>query len=441
MDSDRRILKDGAIIVEGDSIISVGKTDQIESQGPFDRIIDGRGKLVMPGLIDAHAHLSNEGPKGFIPDDIPALPWITDWVRPITQVLTPEDEYVLSLNAIVEMIRTGTTTFFEGGTLKYPQSAAIAMEETGMRGVIGRRTLDAQGIGESTESALKETANVVEKVHGMANGRIQVWVTLVGMGTVSDTLFKESKAYADSKGIGISIHQSLSPIEVKSYSEKVKKRPIEHFEDIGILAENLRLTHMIDVSLSEVELLRNYDVKVIHCPTTALKCGYGATAIGKFPEMIEKGICLALGCDGPNCSNHYDMGIAMYLAAGLYKDSRMDVSLVPAEKALEMGTVESAKSMLMENQIGSLEKGKKADIVLIDLARPEWSPLINPVYSLIYSLGTKGVDTVMIDGELILDRGHFQRIDEFEVYNRVQKISEDIIRRVHIPRVQRWKIE
>jgi 5-methylthioadenosine/S-adenosylhomocysteine deaminase len=106
-----------------------------------------------------------------------------------------------------------------------------------------------------------------------------------------------------------------------------------------------------------------------------------------------------------------------------------------------MGTVEAAKSMLMEKQIGSLEKGKKADIVLIDLARPEWSPLINPVYSLIYSLGTKGVDTVMIDGEIVLDRGHFRRIDEFQIYDKVQKISEGIIRRVPLPRVQRWKIE
>ncbi len=111
MDSKRRILKDAAVSVEGDSILSVGKTEEIESQGPFDRILQGRGKLIIPGLIYAHAHLTNEGPKGFVPDNVPALPWITDWIRPITKVLTLEDEYLLSLNAMVEMIKTGYDGF------------------------------------------------------------------------------------------------------------------------------------------------------------------------------------------------------------------------------------------------------------------------------------------------------------------------------------------
>jgi cytosine/adenosine deaminase-related metal-dependent hydrolase len=157
---------------------------------------------------------------------------------------------------------------------------------------------------------------------------------------------------------------------------QVGKRPIEHFEDLGILDKNLRLVHMIDVSNEEIALLKKHDVKVIHCPTTALRLGYGATRIGKFPEMMREGICISLGCDGPNCSNHFDMGVTMYLTAGIYRDSRMDVNLVPAEMAIEMATLNGARSMLMEDQIGSIEPGKKADLILLNAKHPGWVPLI-----------------------------------------------------------------
>jgi 5-methylthioadenosine/S-adenosylhomocysteine deaminase len=156
--------------------------------------------------------------------------------------------------------------------------------------------------------------------------------------------------------------------------------------------------------------------------------------------MMASGICVSLGCDGHNCSNHLDMGVAIYLAAGLYKDNRMDVSLVPAEKAIEMGTVDAAKGMRMDARIGSLEAGKKADIVLIDMSRPEWHPLVNPVTSFVYGLGTRGVDTVMIDGRIVLDRGRLTRIDEAVLHKRVQRLSDEVIRRTGLPTMQRWKL-
>ena len=443
VDKERRIIEEGAIAIEGKTIRDVGKAEEMIKKYTPERIINARNKVILPGLIDSHMHLTNEGPRGFVPDNIAAIPWLTGWIIPISNILKPEDEYYLAMNAVIEMVRTGTTTFFEAGTLKYLQSGADVVERTGIRGVIGRRTLDVarskDSAVESTEQALKAIREMLEKFHGRANGRIQTWVSLAGTGTASDRLLVEAKEIADGAGVGLNMHQSMVSEEVEDYVQRVGKRPIEHFEDLGILDKNVRLVHMIDVNEKEIALLKKYDVKVIHCPTTALKLGYGATKIGKFPEMIQEGICVSLGCDGPNCSNHFDMGVAMYLVAGIYKDSRMDVNLIPAEMAIEMATINGARSMLMEDQIGSIEIGKKADLILLNTQYPGWVPLINVVNNIVYSAGFKNVDTSIVDGEIIMENGELKNIDEFQVYERVQSISEEITKRSGFPLIRRWK--
>ncbi len=443
VDKERRIIERGCIAIEGSTILDIGKTEEMIKKYLPEKIIDAQNKIVLPGLIDSHVHLANEGPKGFIPDNIPAIPWITDWVHPMTRIMTPEDEYYLALSTIIEMLKTGTTTFFEAGTLKFAESAAEAIEQTGIRGVIGRRTLDIaiskDSGAEKIEGALESNRQMIDKFHGKANGRIQTWVSLVGVGSASDTLLVEAKRLADSMGVGLNMHQSQAPEEVDKYTQRAGKRPIEHFKDLGILAKNLRLVHMIDVQQKEIELLKKYNVKVIHCPTTALKLGYGATRIGKFPEMIKEGLCISLGCDGPNCSNHFDMGVAMYLAAGIYKDSRMDVNLVPVEMAIEMATINGARSMLMDNQIGSIEKGKKADLILLNAKYAGWVPLINVVNQIVYAAGLKNVDTSIIDGEIVMENGTLKTIDELQLFEKIEKISENIIKRSGLPLVRRWK--
>jgi len=443
VDSGRRVIEGGSIAIGGDRIRDIGKTEEMIKKYSAERIIDAKNKVILPGLIDSHVHLTNEGPRGFVPDNIPAIPWLIDWIRPITKTLNPEDEYYLSLNGIIEMLKTGTTTFFEAGTIKYLESAAVAIEETGIKGVIGRRTLDIatskNAAAESTDRALKANKEMIERFQGKANGRIQTWVSLAGVGTASDRLLTEAKQMADEANIGLNMHQSMVPEEVKSYTSRVGKRPIEHFNDLGILDKNLRLVHMIDVSRNEMRLLKKYDVKVIHCPTTALKLGYGATKIGKFPEMIKKEICISLGCDGPNCSNHFDMGVAMYLVAGIYKDCRMDVTLIPGEMAVEMATINGARSMLMEDQIGSIEVGKKADLIMLNTRYPGWVPLIDVVNNIVYSAGFKNVDTSIVDGKIIMENGTLKTTNEFKIYEKVQELSDKIIKRCKLPLIQRWK--
>jgi len=381
---------------------------------------------VLPGFVDAHLHVSNEGPKGYIPKDIPAGPWVMDWVVPINSIMTAEDEYLLSKLVLAEALKTGTTTFFEAGTTKFPESVARAVEEIGIRGVVGKFVMDVpkgpKNMSFPTPECLRILEDVVRRFHMQAGGRLRAWVSILGCETQSDELLVGAKALADRLGVGVNMHQSTTEDEVKEFIAHKGRRPIEHFEELGVLGPNVRFIHMVDLSNREIELLKKHDCKIVNCVTTGLNLGYGVTAIGRFPEMIAKGITVALGCDGPNCSNHMDMVRAMFLAAGLYKDARRDVSLISPEKALEMATIDAARSMLVETEIGSIEVGKKADLVLFDRDRPEWVPMINPVSNLVFSASGQSVATVMVDGKIVVDGGRLKTLNEAKVYADVERV-------------------
>ncbi|MBI2881366.1 MAG: amidohydrolase [Candidatus Tectomicrobia bacterium] len=428
IDAQRRIIRDGAVAIEGNTIRAVGKTAEVEAScGKAGRVIDATNRVVCPGFVDAHLHVSNEGPKGYIPKDIAAYPWVMDWVVPINSIMTEEDEYVLSKVVLTEALRTGTTTFFEAGTTKYPAAVAKAVEEIGIRGVVGKFTWDVPRepavMRQTTKEALRSVEEVVKTYHGKLGGRLSAWVSILGSETQSDELLKGAKALADEMGVGVNMHQSTTEGEVEEFVRNKGKRPIEHFEDLGVLGPNLRLIHMVDVSNREIELLAKYDVKIVNCVTTGLNLGYGVTAIGRFPEMLAKGVCVALGCDGPNCSNTMDMGRAIFLAAGLYKDCRRDTSLVSPEKAWEMGTLDAARSMLMEDQIGSLEVGKKADVILFDRTRPEWYPMLNVVSNMVFGADGKSVETVIVDGKVVVENGKLLAYDEGALFEEMEAID------------------
>ncbi|MFQ5915193.1 MAG: amidohydrolase family protein [Nitrospinota bacterium] len=446
VDRERRIIKDGAIAVRGDRILEVGKTEDLRKKYEGKKVIDATHRVVLPGLIDSHFHVSNEGPKGYIPDDIPPWPWIFDWVVPINSAMTPEDEYLLSVAILTECVKTGTTTAFEAGTTKYPDQLAKAMEQIGIRGVVGKfawdRFEEPAIMRSSTKEALDNAERVVEAHHGKANGRVNAWVSILGCGTQSDELLVGAKDLADRLGVGLNMHQSTGPEEVEEFVQEKGKRPIEHFAELGVLDKNVHLIHMVDVTDKEVDLVAKHDVKIVNCTATGLNLGYGLTPLGKFPEMIEKGVCVALGADGANCSNYFDMVRIMYLAAGIYKDARRDTSLIPGEKAIEMATVDGARAMLMEDEIGSLEKGKKADIILFDRRRPEWVPMLNVVSNLVYSADGKSVDTVIIDGNIVVEAGKLMTMDEFAIFDEMEKVDweKKIKEKTGLPLKSRWPI-
>jgi len=291
----------------------------------------------------------------------------------------------------------------------------------------------------STEEAMKDVEDSYDKYQGNLDGRLNIWAIPLQPLFATKELLVRLKKFADDKGAGLCMHSNYDPAEVDLCLKQTGKRPIQYLESIGVLGPNVVLVHVVYLSDSEYETLKKHDVKVVHCPTTALKLGYGVTKYGRFPEMLKDGLTVSLGCDGVNGGSSFDMLRVMYLAAGLFKDSRADATMISAEAALEMGTINGAKALQMEDRIGSIEMGKFADLILLDRKRPEWNPLFNVVNTLIYHATGDSVDTVLINGEIIMENRKIRRVNEEELYADVQRMGESMIRRSGLELRTRWR--
>lgn len=438
VDRERRILRDGSVLVDGRDIIQVGPAREVRPPRPPARVIDGRRRVVLPGFVDTHVHLSEHLNRGLLLDDIRVDRYLPDWLIPLYSVMTPEEEQVAALLACVEMIRTGTTTFCEAGTLFDVAAVAEAVEQTGMRAILGRWSWDlTSGPGrlkQTTAEALKANEDMLATVNGRGNGRIGAWPLLLGFGTCSAELMRGAKALADRHGVGWGMMHFASHPSRKT----ADTIPLGDLDALGVLAPNTKLAHMVYVNDADIRLLARREVKIAHCPTAGLKHIKGIGAHGRFPEMLAAGVCVSLGGDSGNGSNHFDMLRMMYLVATIYKDARLDVGVMSPERALEMATVRGAEALLLDRQIGSIEPGKRADLVLYDLDTPEWRPLLNPLNNLVYAATGASVRTVLIDGRVVLDEGRLTTLDEKAVYERVETLAREQIARAGLRIESRW---
>jgi 5-methylthioadenosine/S-adenosylhomocysteine deaminase len=440
LDPGRRILADGSLLVDGPDVVQVGPAATVHPPRPPDRVIDGRRFVVAPGFVDAHVHLTEHLSRGLMLDDIPVARYLPDWLLPLYSTVTPEEEAAAAQLACVEMIRTGTTTFCEAGTLFDVSAVAEAVEQVGMRAVLGRWTWDLEGqagrMRQTTDEALALTEEMLGKVNGRGGGRIGAWPLLLGFGTCSDALIRGARALAERHGTGWGMMQStLHPSRPSRDTI-----PLAHLDGLGVLGPRAKLAHMVYVDDADVALLARRGVKVVHCPTAGLKHTKGLAAHGRFPEMLEAGVCVSLGGDSGNGSNHFDMLRLMYLAATIYKDARNDVGVLPAERALEMATIRGAEALLLDRQIGSIEAGKRADLVLYDRDTPEWRPLLNPVNNLVYAASGASVRTVLIDGRVVLDEGRLTTLDERALYERVERLSRAHVGRAGVAVESVWPV-
>ncbi len=437
MDPARRIIQQGAVLIEKDTIVAVGNVDEIKERYPEADRFDARNRLIFPGFIDTHVHLSEHIVRGLIPDDV--SDWMAGWLMPIYSSLAPEDEYVSSLLAFMEMIKTGTTTFCEAGTCIHLDPVLKAMPESGIRGILGKWTWDLpqapEGMKQTTDRALRSNEEMLDKVRKLGNEKIMAWPLLLGMGTASDELMIGSKRSADAHGVGIGMMHSSS---IPSMEARDKIQRLHHFEKIGLLDRNLKLTHMVYLEEDEMDLLKKYDVKVSHCPTAAMKHCKGLSRHGKFPEMVERGICVSLGADSANGSDHLSLLRILQLVASLYKDVHMDPSIFPAEAVLEMATLRAAEALLMEEKVGSIEPGKKADLVLFDRDHPEWRPLLNLPNTLVYSVSDRSIDSVFIGGRQVLEHGRMVGMDEQAIYAKAESLSRKLLQRAKLPVPTKW---
>ncbi len=379
-----------------------------------------------------------------MPDDTPFEENVFEWLCPLYSVYTAEEERLSAKLASVEMLKSGTTTFLEAGTIRFLDDVFEALEEVGIRGRLGRWIWDLPPEPDVYKQNTDESINLLqyqlEKYKDVAQGRLGAWSTLVGHTTCSDPLWKAARELATEHDTGMSFHMSPAKLDPDFFISEFGHRPMIHLDELGILKDDVVMTHCVQVDDKEISVMASSGVHVSHCPTTALKVSYGITQVGKIPEMKMAGINVAIGTDGNNASNYSDLMRATYLVAGLFKDSRQDPQMFPAEIAYEMATLGGAKAMQLENEVGSLEIGKKADLVLHDTDRPEWRPLLNVMNQLVWSADGRGVHTVLVDGVKVVEEGRVTAFDEEKFYADCQNAGEAVVQRSGLPDKSKYPV-
>ena len=442
VDPQRRIIRDGSILVQGQRIVQVGKASEMTGV-VANRVIDASEMVVTPGFCSGHMHISYaHATRGIFPDDL-GQEYLPN-VFKLQAQMTEEEEYYTSLLAITELLKYGTTCFLDPGSTKYLDACMKAYEESGCRIIVGWQVTDrpnplnvpVYSFQEAT-SRMEETTQTYD--HRL-DDRVRAWAMPFSARFASDELLVAAKGLADKYRTGMTLHHVVSPEAVEGSMKQYGKRPTEHLEELGVLGPNVLLAHALGVDEAEVESIARTQTKIVMCPTAAIKGGSGMTKMGLLPEMLERGIDVGIGTDAGNNSNLLDTMRAMYLVAVLYKDGRQDVKMIPAETAIELATIGGARAFGMGDEIGSIEVGKKADMVLFDTLRPEWGTLFNPVNSLVYNADGRSVHTVIVDGRVVVEAHRPVFVDERQLIKQVQRLGEGLLARTGVHFLQRWPV-
>lgn len=436
LNKERRIIKDGAVAIKGNKIKEVGKSRLLAPKYQAGAIIEAKEMLVMPGLVDGHAHNAQQLARG-LADDVTLSQWLFQRIYPYEAAMTEEEAYLSALCCQLEMIKAGTTCYIDPGS-PFPDETARATGESGMRGVITRSTCDilSSDMGtvpkkrftESTREALARGEATVKKWNGAFGGRLKASFSLRVLSICSDQLCLGIKKLADKYQAGIQSHAAGSFSSILHSLAQYGAREVERLGKLGILSPNWLLIHMGWVSPKELMLLKENDVKVVHCPSASLHLAAGRFWQGRFPEMLEMGITVCLGSDAAADGNYMDIVRVMSLAGGGFKDMRLDPGLMPPETVIEMATLNGAKAALWQDEIGSLEAGKKADVTIFDTRRPEWRPVHNPVANLVYAASGASAHTVVIDGKIVMEARKVKTLNEERLLKEAQRAGERIAR-------------
>lgn len=446
-DRDDRVLTRASLAIENDRILDVGPTAAVAQRHPrasFDQVIDGSRYGMTPGFIDAHVHLSETLSRAVFPDNLATRAWVFQWAKPFYASVDGRDEVVGAMLGMAEMLRCGTTCFLDMGAQNDVGGIVKAIEQIGMRGVTGRHACDVrpekipEGWTEEMMAhhffpdhkvALKALEETVNNYHGAADGRIRCWVNIEGKEPCSLELHVGSRALAERLGVGTTYHLATSIEEARVSEKKHGVWPISRIANAGGLGANLVIAHAVAVTDDEIERMAKAGTMIAFCPATSVKLAKGATKIGKYPEMIEAGIRIGIGTDGVSAGGNLNLMRQMYLVAGMFKDSRMDSTLVGARKALRMATIEGAQLLGWDNEIGSIESGKKADFVLFDLDHFEWVPYGDPLQAVVYSASPASIAQTWVDGKPLYQDGKVQTLDERALHREARERAAAVVKR------------
>lgn len=419
MNKNREIFKNGSVLIEDDKIKAVGKVEHSLVNADAE-IYDAQGKIILPGLVNTHVHLSQQLGRG-VADDVVLLTWLRERVWPYESSFNYEDSLISSTACCVELIKTGVTTFLEAGG-QYVDAMAEAVEKCGLRACLSKSTMDeGEGLPKAWQKTTQEELDFQEelfkKYNDTADGRIKIWFGLRTIFNNSDELIKGTKTLADKYNTGIHMHV-LEVKEEMDYTRATRgETTVEHMNRLGALGPNLVAAHTVWLTEREIDLFRLYDVKVSHNPGAAMKVVLG---FAKIPEMLEKGIAVSIGTDGAPSNNRMDMMRDMYLTSLIHKGRTLNPKTVSAEQVLEMATINGARCALMEKEIGSLEVGKKADLIILNPDTIHSLPVIDPVANIVYTMSSENVESNMCNGKWLMKNREILFLDEKDLLEKVK---------------------
>jgi 5-methylthioadenosine/S-adenosylhomocysteine deaminase len=420
VDANRRLLQSASILIENDRIAFVGPACDLPPDVDVDRRIDGDGLLVAPGFVDTHVHNTQQLGRGLADEcDLPKQ--LLERLYGYESILTSHEAYLAAKLCQLELIKAGTTCFLDPSSHS-PDETTRAVSETGIRGVISRTAFDVHRtpIGdmpgrtmfrETLEEAMGRAEQTVVTHRNTCDGRLDAWFALRILAGCSDELCRRTRLLADRHGTGIVMHASESRDEIVASRLTSGASDVERLEALGVLGPNMVMIHMGWASPKEIELARRYKFKISHTPASSYRIAMGDQVHGKFPEMAELGVTVSLSCNSAMSSNFMDMVRLMNIGAGAMRSIRLSAFIFPPEQMIEMATVNGAIALDKQHEIGSIEVGKRADIVAFDTMRPEWRPMLNPLSNLVHS-ARGGAHTVIVDGRILLDRGEVTFVDE-----------------------------
>ncbi len=418
MDANQTPLINGGIAIARDRIAAIGPAAEF-SDWRAPRVIDAGGGIIMPGLINTHTHAAMTCFRG-LADDLQLMTWLNEHIFPAEAKLDEQKVYSGALLACAEMIMSGTTCFCD--MYLFEDAVARAACDAGMRAVVGEvlYDFDSPNYGPIAKG-FEYTRKMIDtwQEHPLVSIAVEPHSTYLCAPGLLQKAFDLARDYS----LPLVIHLAESKSEVAQVKERFDRTPVEHLAQLGLLAPNVVACHCVELTENDIALLKRFDVKVAHNAESNMKL---ASGVAPVPRLLDEGICVGLGTDGCASNNNLDLFLEMDTVAKIHKAKTLDPTVMDAQTVLKMATIMSAQALGLESFIGSLETGKKADLIIVDTAQPHLTPMYNPVSHMVYAARGSDVTTVIINGTVVMEDYQLKTIDLRSVIDDVNQIAKEI---------------
>jgi len=421
MDKKQPVIEKGFITMKNGQITAIGKKSRASRLIKAEETINGEGKVALPGLVNCHTHVAMTLFRG-VAEDQQLDKWLRETIWPLEAKLKPSDIYEGTLLGCLEMIKSGTTCFAE--MYFHEGAVAKAVEKAGLRAVLASGIIEAED-AKRGERMLRDAVGFVKKYNGFAEGRVKAQLGPHALYSCSPSLLRQIREAASKLGVGVHIHLAESKETAGAFRAKYGFGEVEFLEQIGFLKDlDVLAAHCIHLSNVEMRLLAKCGVRVAYNPVVNMKLGMG---VPKIDELLKLGVTVGIGTDGPASNNTLDMFESVKVAALLQKIWRKDPSVLSAESVLRMATIDGAKALGLDEFVGSLEVGKRADLILVDFDKPHLIPRHNLYANLVYSAHGSDVDTVIVDGKILMKGRQVKTLNEAEVMKKAQRTAQNLV--------------